>query len=139
MRKTLITAIALIAVHAMTEVWHIVHAIWPDSELRNVNWFVDRSAMPKGIPLLWWVKMLTDEALLCYVFFDYAYTALKTSRKKFAVVFTFFVYHSFDGAMYLYNYKQSHWFYLVLLVIDCVALVILFLPIKEKAKVIEME
>jgi hypothetical protein len=139
MRRVAITAALLIFVHVFTEAWQVVWYFQPGSEQVSVNYFLDKSAQPEGIPLLWWWKMLTDEILLCYVFFDYAHTALKTSRKKFMVVLVFFIYHLFDSAMFLYNYKQSHWLYIALLALDCVALVILFLPVKEKAKIIEMK
>jgi hypothetical protein len=139
MTRALVTAILLICVHVFTEAWQLVWVFIPHADAVSVNYFLDKSAMPKGIPLLWWVKMLTDEVLLCYVFFDYAHTALKTSRKKFMVVLVFFIYHLFDSAMFLYNYKQSHWLYIALLALDCVALVILFLPVKEKAKIVEMK
>lgn len=139
MKKVLFTVIGLIVVHAATELWQLVMAIWPHSKDVTVNWFVDKSANPEGVSLLWWIKMLTDEILICYVFWDYAMTALKTSRKKFFVVFIFFIYHAFDGAMYLYNFKQSTWIYLALLGMDCAALLVLFLPVKEKAKVISLD
>lgn len=138
MKKAMIAAIGLIAVHAATELWQLVYVLWPKSESAKVNLFLDQKAMPDGIPLLWWIKMLTDEVLWCYVFYDYAMTALKTNRKKFFVIFTFFIYHLIDAAMFLFNYKQWGYFYLLLLALDVVALVIIFLPVKEKAKVINI-
>jgi hypothetical protein len=139
MNKVLLSAIALIVVHAATELWQVIWAIWPQTETARVNLFIDKNALPEGMTVLWWVKSLTDELLWCYVFFDYAYTALRTSRKKFWVVFVFFMYHAFDAAMFVYNYKQSYWIYIVLLVLDAIALVIIFLPMKERAKIVNME
>lgn len=139
MNKAFIAAIGLIIAHAATELWQLVWAIWPKSVNATVNYFLDQKAMPNGISLLWWIKMFTDEVLICYVFYDYAMTALRTSRKKFAVVFSFFVYHVFDGVMFLYNFKQAQWIYWVMLGFDLTAIIILFMPIKERAKIINLD
>lgn len=144
MKYAIWSAIGLVFVHAATELWQLVYAIWPETIQTQVNWFLDKNAIkstdtPNGIPLLWWIKMLTDEILFCYVFWDYACTAIRTSRKKFMVVFVFFIYHLFDAAMFLYNYKQGHWLYLALLALDGLALALVFIPIKEKAKIIEIK
>ncbi len=139
MNRVLLSAIFLIAAHALTEAWQLIWVIWPQSEHINVNLFINKKALPEGMTVLWWVKLLTDELLWCYVFFDYARTALKTSRKKFLVVSVFFIYHAFDFGMFMYDYKQSYWVYWVMLALDAAALVIIFLPIKEKARIVSLD
>lgn len=132
-------AFALGIAHALTESYMLVYQIWKGSATTKANLFLDKSAIPEGIVVSWYIKFMTTDILWVVTYMAFARVAYHYSRKLFLVVGTFTLYHLLDFIMFMVNYKQSGWLYLTLLGLNILAVVILFIPLKERAKVVSME
>lgn len=121
------------------EFYRLVWWIWPESATVKVNWFIDRCALEEGITPLWYVKGISEHILWVCVLLCFANLALKISRKAFIIISIFGIYHLADFIMYFIDFSQSRWLYTLLLVVNVTALIAVFWPIKEKAKVVSME
>lgn len=132
-------ALALIVAHLLTESYMIVWKIWEESATIKATLFIDNSSVPDGLSILWYIKYLSDDLLWVITYICFARIAYQYSLKMFLIISIFTIYHIIDMAMFCINFKSSRWLYLVLMGLDIIALIIIFLPIKNKAKVISIE
>lgn len=122
----------LVIGHLLTEAYIIVWKVDGRTSDMMIQPFW---ASERKISLLWYIKDLSDLLLWSITYFVMARIAYRFSHVLFMVVSIFFFYHIVDAFMYLYNYKNTRWFYIVMLVIDvCAAPVIAFKLFKNKSK-----
>lgn len=62
-----------------------------------------------SIPVCWWVKYLTNDVFEVLVFYAFAKVAKQYSISLFLVIVVLLFYHIIDLAMYLWNFKTSHY------------------------------
>lgn len=62
-----------------------------------------------SIPVCWWVKYLTNDVFEVLVFYAFAKVAKQYSISLFLVIVVLLFYHIIDLAMYLWNFKASHY------------------------------
>lgn len=136
---TKVIALALILAHAGTESYMIIWKIWEESANIKALWFIDNSSVPDGLSVLWYIKYMSDDILWVTTYMCFARVAYQYSLKIFLIVSIFVLYHLLDTIMFFVNFKSSHWLYIVLLGMNAAALVLVFLPMKPKAKVVSME
>lgn len=130
--------IALIVSHFLTIAYTVLFAIDEKLPFIRANLFLDHTAMPGGIEVGWYVKYVTDHIVWVVTFSVMATLAFRISRKMFIVASLFGVYHLFDFIMFLVNFNQSWWLYYFLFSVLGLSVIFLFIPMKEKAKVINI-
>lgn len=131
--------VALILAHFLTIAYTVLFAIDDKLPYIKANFFLDKSAMPGGIELAWYVKYITDHIVWCVTFAVLCGVSFRHHRKMFIVSSLFGVYHLIDFIMFLVNFNQSWWLYYSLFCVLGLAIIILLMPIKERSKVVSME
>lgn len=130
---------ALVIGHVLTAGYAVVYLIDPELAVTKANYFLRKSAVPAGIELIWYYKLMSIYLLFCITYSCFAYLASKVSRKMFWVISVFGIYHLLDFVMFLVDFSQSWWMYIVFGLLIGFSLIIMMLPVKEKAKVISLQ
>lgn len=111
----------------------ILYSIRPDSvNIDASKWFIRPT---ESINVLWWLKGISDELMMCIVFYVMAQLSKLLHKNLYYACCIFFAYYIFNVLMFIYNYKQSRWLFHVAFVVCVAALVSLFIPVKSKSKV----
>jgi hypothetical protein len=104
---------------------------YPAINTEERDMFLSHSFHQKMI-LAWYCKFTMDDALYIIIFYVLAKATYKYSFRLFMVSVVFFVYHCIDLFAFWWNYKQSHYFYWVLLLACGVGIAGLIYPFKEE-------
>lgn len=132
MRRIVITLVVLLITgHLLTEAASIASMISPALMEQKVNLFYTGGF---EMERWWYVKMTCDDLLLVITYFCLARIAYQYSIKLFMIACVFTLYHTIDGYMFWYNYKQSHWLYWALLASVILSILLLILPFKVSGK-----
>lgn len=135
---TLIIGIGLIVIHLLSEAHSVLYLLRPDIANQNANgWFV--RAQTFYIAVEWWLKMYTDQLLLCMTYFMMAAIAYRYSVRLFLIIFLYALYHTLDTYLLLFNWKQGFAKYYVLLAFTIAATILLLIPEKKKSIFRSME
>ncbi len=89
----------------------------------------------KGISIEWWIKMVSDDFLSIITFAAMAIVLKRFSHRLYLISIVFLSYHVFDHFMLWYNYKTSWWLYIVELLADIIAVIIL-VKVKDKKQAV---
>lgn len=133
-RTTIFLSVILIVGHLLTETGTLMYLI-NDYNPIYVHPFLSPNYQwhdPKGIDLFWFAKYMSEDFLLCIIFFVMARIAYQYSFRLFLIGVIFFFYHVFDLWMLLWNFKTSYWLYMVLYVVIILCIVSLFAPEKKQ-------
>lgn len=131
--------IALVIGHVLTAGYALVYLYDKKLAVTKANYFLRKTAVPDGIELIWYYKLMSIYLLFCITYICFAWVAAKTNRKLFLCISVFGIYHLLDFVMFLIDFSQSWWMYIVFGLLITVAIVFIMMPIKEKAKVVSME
>lgn len=137
-RSLYIGVVVLLISHCLTEAYMLVWLIWPSTANTKLNLFISQDNTP-NMSVLWYLKDLSDGVLWAVTYFFFAFVALMTSRKLFIILCILTLYHCLDGFMYMYNYKSSRWLYLALLSLNVAGIIVVMLPIKDRARIINLQ
>lgn len=131
--------VALMLAHFLSVAYIILWLIDEKLLLIKANLFLDSSIMPDGIELGWYIKYVSDHVIWCVTYWVFSVVAFSYNKKLFLVVTMLAIYHLIDFVCFLVNFNMSWWFYWVLILALLSCVIILMLPIKEKAKIISIE
>lgn len=131
--------IALLTAHFLTVAYTLLWVIDDRLPLIKKNLFLDRSAMPAGIEIGWYIKYITDHLTWCVTYFCFSYIASFCNKKVFLVVTLLGIYHLVDFICFMVDFHQSWWTYWALMGAILACVIIIMMPIKEKAKIISLE
>lgn len=125
--------ILLILGHILTEFHTIIMWMNPKSVTYMVgDWFLKPGFNVPDLSILWYVKMVEDSLLLVILLFAGACQAFARNYKTYLewqrysirlyiIWCIYFIYHCFDMASFLYNYKTSYTLYIIVLSVCSVA------------------
>lgn len=128
--------IALLVAHFLTAAYCFLWLIPGDYAMGSANYFIDRA---EGMQRAWYYKFMAEQILHCVTYSSFAVISLKYSRKLFFAVALWNLYHYFDFICFLWNFHAWWWAYIVFGALIIAGLVLVWLPVKEKGKVISMQ
>lgn len=131
--------LALMVAHLFSIAYTIMWLIDDKVPLIKANLFIDQKAVPGGIEVGWYVKYITDHLMWCITYWVFSVVAFYFSKKLFLIVTLLAIYHLIDFICFLVNFNNCWWLYWVLILTLLACVVILMLPIKEKARVVYLE
>jgi hypothetical protein len=135
-------AILLIFSHIALEFGELLEHLFTGISNKYIDPFLDpnyKFPIPEGIQLKWWVKYVCDDFLLITCFFALTVISYKVSWRLFRVSFVFFVYHLLDHFLLWWNYRSSHWVYWIMGFSYIVAILVIFIPVRNQGKLKSME
>lgn len=94
---------------------------------------------PEGIQRKWWIKYCSNDFYRIIVFFVLTIIALQYSFLLGRIAAIFFLYQVIDHLLLWYNYRSTEWHYYLINGAIVLAIVFLFIPEKEKAKVVSLK
>lgn len=138
MRKQVILInIILVAFHFLTESHSVLSTFSKEMGDRTYDWFLSPSYQ-RDLPLKWYLKMNFDSLLTLVVIFLWHRTAQYQSRRLFFTLAVWVLYHMADLSLFWWNYKSNWPTYWSMLAVAVVLTIVILMPIKEKAKVVDM-
>ncbi len=84
------------------------------------------------ISMLWYVKFMFDDLLWIIVMLVLCKVTYQYSIRLFRACCVFFLYHLIDMVLFMYNYKQFHNFYLLMIMACVIAVVAILYPSKKR-------
>lgn len=139
MRRTIILVICMVTFgQLMVESYHIFWWVMGDKALKNINLFVDQTAVPDGQNILWYVKDLSETLKSGIWVFCFSLIAGKVSGRLMWVGFTWSLYYVFDCIMYMYDYRRGYGSYAIVTIAVVVSSLLIFKREKPGAKIIEL-
>lgn len=131
-------AVLLIFGHSLTQVSPIYDRYHHDQSLKKVDLFLSPTfKMPMEIGN--WLKLPADDLLWIDVFLVIWLICKRISRKAAFIAFAYLIYHILDAIFWWWDYRTSFWMNYLSFGATTVNLIILLLPIKEGAKIINFE
>lgn len=130
-KVAIIVSVLLIVGHLLTEIPSIISRAnkeWWQAMQKKVDLFY---AYDMEMELFWYFKMSADDFLFSVTFFSMAWVSKRYSFRLFLIFGVFFLYHFFDGLMFWYNYKTSHWLYWTFLAAVILTISFLILPVEK--------
>jgi len=131
--------IALIIAHFLTAAHCLIWLLPGNLATIKANFFIQKSAMPKGMELIWYYKFLSEFILHSVTYCCFAALAYQYSRKLFFVVGIWNLYHFADFIMFLINNNTWWWLYILFGVLIIMAIIVACKPIKETGRVVSMQ
>jgi len=115
----------------------ILYAIDPSTKDYYVgSWFM----IPQPqVNVLWYLKGITDDLLMCIVFYILSQISKLISRRLFYIFSIFFVYYIFNVVMFVINYKQWRFMFHIAFIFIIAALIQLVWPMKKRGQVKELK
>lgn len=124
-------AALLVCGHLFTEVSAILVKIWPEVMSKKVNLFYTGGY---EMEYWWYIYFSSQDLLWVITYFVLARVSYQYSIKLFMIACVFALYHTIDGYMFWYNYKQSHWLYWALMASVILCILLLIIPFKVSSK-----
>jgi hypothetical protein len=137
-KKVILINVSLLLFHFLTESHSLVSTISKDFGDQPYDFFLS-SDFKMQLPIKWYLKMNFDSLLVLVILFLWGKTALYHSRRLAYTLGIWVVYHMLDLWFFWFDYKSSWATYWVMLVFSAILIIVLSIPVKEKAKVINME
>ena len=139
MRKTILfVTIALILSVAFTEAHSILFVISPEFSNRKIDLFLSPN-FKKELSLQWYLYIYSNSFLKLTLTFLLAVIGLKYSRKVFYITLIYFFYFCVDVFLFWWDYQSNFHLYWAMLIVSIIVIILLFVPIKEKAKIISLD
>lgn len=126
----------LIIAHLLTEAHSVLYYFYPNVATMRLDLFFTSEPMQiygdgePGLEFQWYLKMLSENFLLCVTYFVLANIAYRYSLLLFFIACIFFFYHLIDTFLFMYNYKKSASIYWVMLVAMSASVFMLFIKLK---------
>lgn len=141
-RKLIWVAIVLIFSHLLLELSWIIEKLKPELTTVYIKPVVSSNFHPEwyvkgGMNYLWWVKYNCDDIVWCITFATMARIAYSFSFRLFMIVVMFLIYHVADFIMLWWDFKSSHWMYIVLNIIIVISVIMIIWPVKNKSAIIK--
>ena len=136
-KQVIIINVILLIFHFLTESHSLISTISKDFGDQRFDLFF-AADYKMQLPFKWYLKMNFDSLLVLVIVYLWGRTAAYYSRRLMYTLGIWVLYHTIDLWMFWYNYKSSWWVYWSMLIFTIPITVMLLIPIKEKAKVIEL-
>lgn len=136
-RRVIFINAMLIIFHFLTESHSVVSAISKEFGDRPYDLFMDAN-YHRQLAVKWYLKMNFDSLLVLVILFLWHRTATYQSRRLFFTLAVWVFYHIIDLFLFWWDYKSNWPVYWAMLAVGIAVTIIILLPIKEKAKVVEM-
>lgn len=130
--------IAIIIAHILTAAYGLLFLLPDGYALQKANYFLNQSVMPGGMERAWYYKFMSEYLLHCVTYICFAAVAWKYNRKLFLVIGVFNIYHLLDFIMFLVDFNQSWWLYIVLGWMVLIGCIMACWPVKETGRVVRL-
>lgn len=153
-RLKIFSAVWLIIAHLQLEIAPVMERTRPAYAREYINPFWNKEyvfpsyqcpgneqySWPKGkMPRAWWIKYCCNDFYRIIVFFVLTMVCLQYSFLLGRVAAIFFLYQVIDHLLLWYNYRSTQWHYYLMNGAIVIAIIFLFIPEKEKAKVVSLK